>query len=128
LLNFGARAFLMVKPGDAVSYKYWKINSSHVVRTHPANGYDSEADIYITDPPYADAINYHEITEFFIAWIRKNHPATFKDWTWDSRRALAIRGEGDEFKKGMVEAYCRMADRMPPNGLQIVMFTHQDAG
>ena len=28
--------------------------------------------LVITDPPYADAIHYHEITEFFIAWLRKN--------------------------------------------------------
>jgi hypothetical protein len=31
-------------------------------------------DIGITDAPYADAINYHEITEYFIAWLRKNPP------------------------------------------------------
>ena len=23
---------------------------------------------WITDPPYADAVNYHELTEFFLAW------------------------------------------------------------
>src|SRR3954470_20699386 len=28
----------------------------------------------------------------------------------------------------MVEAYKSMADRMPDNGLQVCMFTHQDAG
>ena len=28
----------------------------------------------------------------------------------------------------MVEAYRTMAEHMPDNGLQIVMFTHQDAG
>ena len=28
----------------------------------------------------------------------------------------------------MVDAYKAMADHMPDNGLQIVMFTHQDAG
>ena len=28
----------------------------------------------------------------------------------------------------MVQAYKAMADHMPDNGLQIVMFTHQDAG
>ena len=31
-------------------------------------------DIGITDAPYADAINYHEITDYFIAWLRKNPP------------------------------------------------------
>ena len=28
-------------------------------------------DLAVTDPPYADAINYHEITEYFIAWLRR---------------------------------------------------------
>ncbi len=85
-------------------------------------------DIYITDPPYADAVHYHEITEFFIAWLRKNPPAPFDQWIWDSRRALAIKGSGDDFRRGMVEAYSAMTQHMPDNGMQCVMFTHQDAG
>ncbi|MCD8476184.1 MAG: hypothetical protein LRY40_07455 [Shewanella fodinae] len=83
-------------------------------------------DLWITDPPYADAVNYHEVTEFFISWLRKNPPKPFDDWTWDSRRALAIKGAGDDFRKGMVSAYKAMAEHMPDNGMQCVMFTHQD--
>jgi adenine-specific DNA methylase len=79
-------------------------------------------------PPYADAVNYHEITEFFIAWLRKNPPKPFDDWVWDSRRALAIKGAGEDFRRGMVAAYRAMAEHMPDNGLQCVMFTHQDTG
>ncbi|HHD7457610.1 TPA: anti-phage-associated DUF1156 domain-containing protein [Klebsiella oxytoca] len=84
--------------------------------------------IYITDPPYADAVNYHEITEYFIAWLRKNPPEPFDKWTWDSRRALAIKGAGDDFRKGMISAYKAMAEHMSDNGMQCVMFTHQDTG
>lgn len=94
----------------------------------PANSPQEECDLWITDPPYADAVNYHEITEFFIAWLRKNPPAPFDEWTWDSRRALAIKGVGDEFRKGMAEAYSAMTRKMPDNGIQCVMFTHQDSG
>lgn len=83
--------------------------------------------IFITDPPYADAIHYHEITEFFIAWLRKNPPKEFADWVWDSRRALAIQGKGEKFRQDMIAAYTALAKHMPDNGLQIVMFTHQDA-
>jgi adenine-specific DNA methylase len=71
-------------------------------------------------------VNYHEITEFFIAWLRKNPPTPFDQWTWDSRRALAIKGSGDDFRRAMVDAYRAMADHMPDNGRQCVMFTHQD--
>ena len=94
----------------------------------PANSISNDADIWITDPPYADAVHYHEITEFFIAWLRKNPPAPFDQWNWDSRRALAIKGSGDDFRRGMVDAYKAMADHMPDNGMQCVMFTHQDTG
>jgi putative DNA methylase len=88
---------------------------------------DSVSDIYITDPPYADAVNYHEITEFFIAWLRKNPLSPFDKWIWDSRRPLAIKGEGEEFRRNMVESYKAMTNHMPDNGIQIVMFTHQSA-
>jgi putative DNA methylase len=86
------------------------------------------AEFFITDPPYADAVHYHEITEFFIAWLRKNPPPPFDQWTWDSRRELAIKGSGDDFRRGMVDAYKAMTDHMPDNGMQCVMFTHQDTG
>jgi putative DNA methylase len=83
-------------------------------------------DLFITDPPYADAIQYHEITEYFITWLTKSPPRA--DWIWDSRRELAIRGESASFRRSMVEAYSAMASHMPDNGFQMVMFTHQDVG
>lgn len=88
----------------------------------------NEAHIWVHDPPYADAVVYHEITEFFIAWLRKNPPAPFDQWTWDSKRPLAIQGKGDKFRADMVAAFRAMANHMPHNGLQICMFTHKDAG
>jgi adenine-specific DNA methylase len=87
-----------------------------------------ECEVWVTDPPYADAVNYHEIAEFFIAWLRRNPPKPFDKWVWDSRRALAIKGSGEDFRRGMVAAYKTMAEHMPDNGMQCVMFTHQDTG
>jgi putative DNA methylase len=63
--------------------------------------------------------------EFFIAWQRKITPPEFADWIWDSRRSLAIKGEDEGFRRGMVAAYTRMTECMADNGIQIVMFTHQ---
>jgi len=88
---------------------------------------EKDFDIFITDPPYADAVVYHEITEFFIAWLRKNPPPPFDQWIWDSRRPLAIKGGGEDFRRGMVESYAAMSNHMADNGLQIVMFTHQSS-
>jgi hypothetical protein len=86
------------------------------------------ADLWITDPPYADAVNYHELADFFLAWYEKHLPKLFPDWYADSRAALAVRGADEDFKKSMVDIYSNLARHMSDNGLQLVMFTHQDAG
>jgi putative DNA methylase len=83
------------------------------------------SDVFITDPTYGDAVKYEEILDFFIAWLRKKPPPEFADWVWDSRRSLAIKGEGEDFRRGMVVAYQRMTECMPDSGIQVVMFTHQ---
>jgi putative DNA methylase len=85
------------------------------------------ADIWITDPPYADAINYDELSEYFLTWIGERLCASFPEWYHGSRRALAIKGSTDHFRRAMVECYRKLASCMPDNGLQIVTFTHQDA-
>lgn len=95
------------------------------VNSHPAQDLEVENDIYVTDPPYGDAVKYEEITEFFISWLRANPPKEFAHWTWDSRRSLAIKGEDEGFRQGMVAAYRKMAQKMPDNGIQVLMFTHQ---
>lgn len=103
-------------------------NVKREIVSSPADQLARTCDYWVTDPPYADAVNYHEITEFFIAWLRRNPPEEFRDWIWDSRRALAIKGSGDDFRRGMVDAYRAMAKHMPDNGMQCAMFTHQDTG
>ena len=100
-------------------------SSASVVACHPANEVAQPSDIYVTDPPYGDAVKYEEILEFFIAWLRKNPPPEFAEWIWDSRRSLAIKGEDEGFRRGMVSAYKCMTGFMPENGIQVIMFTHQ---
>lgn len=127
--NYGTRCFSSHEAGRSFGFANSPIpDVNFQIKNHEANKVDVENDIYVTDPPYADAVHYHEITEYFIAWLRKNPPKPFDEWTWDSRRALAIKGSGDDFRKGMVGAYKAMADHMPDNGMQCVMFTHQDTG
>lgn len=105
------------------SYPFYDVKTT--VKTHPAQNIETENDIYITDPPYGDAVKYEEITEFFIAWLRKNPPEEFSHWTWDSRRSLAIKGEDEDFRRAMISAYGKTAQKMPDNGIQVLMFTHQ---
>lgn len=127
--NFGTRCFASHEAGRSFGFASSPITSiDQRVLDRDARKLNVESDLFITDPPYADAVMYHEITEYFIAWLRKNPPAPFDQWTWDSRRALAIKGSGDDFRRGMVDAYSAMTKHMPDNGMQCVMFTHQDTG
>jgi adenine-specific DNA methylase len=127
--NYGARSsyFLLTQWGLG-SARFGDLShiDAEVVTTEAQ--YPDRSEMFLTDPPYADAVMYHEITEFFIAWLRKNPPKPFDEWVWDSRRALAIKGSGEDFRRGMVAAYKAMAEHMPDNGMQCVMFTHQDTG
>lgn len=128
LYNYGCRASAYeVSNIKLPEYSIPKAVKAGVV-TRPASEVHVDCDIYVTDPPYADAVNYHELTEYFIAWLRKGAPQPFDSWQWDSRRPLAIRGVDEDFRREMVAAYKAMADHMSDNGLQVVMFTHQDAG
>lgn len=128
--NWGCRSFLDMKHIlDIENLKKYQIPLKGKATVYPcqAKNINEECDIFITDPPYGDQVNYHEITEFFTAWVKKNPPEQFKDWVWDTRRPMAIKGKDEDFRKGMVEAYKAMADHMPDNGIQCVMFTHKDA-
>lgn len=126
LYNYACRSFQWSKEFfEDSSVKSFPLPLLGKVETHPAQEIEIENDIFITDPPYGDAVKYEEITEFFIAWLRKNPPKEFALWTWDSRRSLAVKGEDEGFRTGMVAAYRKMAQKMPDNGLQVLMFTHQ---
>jgi len=85
-------------------------------------------DIWLTDPPYADAVNYHELGDFFLAWYDRQLAQAFPEWAPDARAELAVRGDGEEFRRSMVVIYRNLTRHMPDNGLQMVQFTHQDPG
>ncbi|WP_203075826.1 anti-phage-associated DUF1156 domain-containing protein [Falsiroseomonas ponticola] len=128
LLNYGARGFVDVAPYIIFGGPKARVSGELSLDVRDAKGVSAKHDIGLSDPPYADAVNYHEITEFFIAWLRKNPPQPFDQWTWDSQRSNAIKGTGEEFRRDMVAAYSTLTRHMPDNGVQVVMFTHQDAG
>ena len=104
-----------------------KFNSDIKVLVHDARTIRQNCDFWITDPPYADAVCYEEISEFFLVWYEKHIARLFPTWYTDSKRALAVKGNVDSFKQSMVACYRRLTECMPENGMQVVMFTHQDA-
>jgi putative DNA methylase len=103
-----------------------KMACNSEILPHDARVTDADADLWITDPPYADAVNYEELSELFLAWYEKRLPVLFPEWYADSKRALAVKGADENFRIAMVECYRRLAENMPNNGMQLVMFTHQD--
>ena len=128
LLNYGVRSFYYSADNSENIPERALPDVEFRVNPHSAIEHRVLCDTYITDPPYADAVNYHEITEFFIAWLGKNPPPPFDQWSWDSHRDLAIKGKDEHFRRDMVAAYGAMTRHMADNGTQVVMFTHQDAG
>ena len=122
------RASVMLMGNLREEYPNFPVCGSAQISCRPVADLQGPFDISIFDPPYADAVYYHEITEFFIGWFNRSAPEPLDRWTWDSRRPLAIQGKGEKFRSDMVDAFKVMADHMPDNGLQVCMFTHQDAG
>ncbi len=103
-----------------------KFDNNSVVELKDARNVKNICDMWITDPPYADAVNYHELSEFFLAWDKKFIKEAFSDWYSDSKRILAVKGVGETFNHSMVEIYTNLCKNMADNGMQIVMFTHSD--
>jgi putative DNA methylase len=118
----------LLRLSDDLLRRFVPMRGTGAVISASADKIQGDNDLYVTDPPYADAVNYHELTEFFIAWLNKNAPKPFDEWRWDSQRSQAIQGTDEKFRSDMVAAYRAMAEHMPENGMQVVMFTHQDAG
>ena len=127
LFNYGCRGSRYALDLAQAEYKQFEIRDElrSVLDCAPADSVSSTSDIFVTDPPYGDAVKYEEILDFFVAWLRRNPPREFTDWIWDSRRALAIQGEDENFRRDMVAAYRCMTDSMPDHGIQVIMFTHQ---
>ncbi len=107
---------------DFLTSSFENISSIHL---KDARVISDDSDLWITDPPYADAVSYHELTEYFLAWCKPIINKVFPNGYSTSKRVLAVRGEGVSFNQSMIEIYKNLVEHMPENGMQVVMFTHQ---
>jgi len=126
LFNFSVRPINTLVSGATVSWPSIEQDMVSQITLSDARDIRENCDLWITDPPYADAVNYHELGDFFLAWYDKQLAKVFPEWISDPRVELAVRGDGEDFRRSMVEIYSNLAKHMPDNGLQMVMFTHQD--
>ena len=125
---FGSRAFRELEN----FYKRSLSSSSDIewsdatIECQDARENSQTCEFWITDPPYADAVHYHELSKYFLSWYEGNFAKAFPNWHKSVRVALAVRGNGEEFKRSMVEIYSNLTERTSDGGMQLVMFTHQD--
>ena len=125
--SYAGRSFVSLSTAWRIRLPIEETMSHGVIMAIDARTVDENADIWLTDPPYADAVNYHELSEFFLAWYERKIVELFPTWYADSKRALAVQGAESDFRQSMVDCYQNLTAHMPDNGLQVVMFTHQNA-
>lgn len=127
LMNWCCRSVLGLQ--DSASYEYKSVEGLGAHQTHigDARTLASDCEFWITDPPYADAVNYHELADFSLAWAAAGIREILDKDSINSRKALAVVGRDESFRKSMVDYYRNLAEHMPDDGMQVVMFTHQDA-
>ncbi len=128
LMNYGCRGVVTLNDLFNIFRIPVNIHGNTQVDVVNASQHTVSCDVWVTDPPYADAINYHELSEFYLSWYRLFLTKLFPEWPTDSRRALAVKGVDEGFRRSMISCYRNLANNMPDDGLQVVMFTHQDAG
>lgn len=125
LYNFVSRGWqMMVNPANP---KHLSVptEGAYSIGLGDARTVDTECQMWITDPPYADAVKYEELSEFFLGWYKPHLVACFPNWYTDSMRALAVKGDDAPFRIAMAECYLRLAQKMPDDGMQVLMFTHK---
>lgn len=125
LFNYGCSGLYSLKNCWLFSINSYITNKSSYINLSDAREIKERSHIWVTDPPYADAINYHELSEFFLAWDKKLLNEAFPEWYADSKRILAIKGDGN-FSKNMIDIYTNLVKHMYDDGIQVVMFTHSD--
>ena len=124
LFNYGCKSFSGLESIYIIDINNYKMNRKTTIKLVDARENENNCYLWITDPPYADAVNYHELSEFFLSLDKKLQGA-FSEWYTDSKRILAVKGD-EHFSQSMIDIYSNLASHMYDDGMQVVMFTHSD--
>ncbi len=125
LYDYANRSWTSLKSALCAEYAVKPAQGEVSVRLCDCRNVTEKCMLWITDPPYADAVNYEELSEFFLAWYVPHLKAVFPEWYADSMRARAVKGDNAPFRISMAESYLNLAQQMPDEGMQILMFTHK---
>jgi len=125
LFNYGCRSSAAIDTTWFYAINQNQTYKNSLVEITDARDVNTISDFWITDPPYADAVNYHELSEYFLAWDKRLLQEIFPQWYTDSKRILAVKGD-NHFSHTMIDIYSNLTNHMPDDGMQVVMFTHSD--
>jgi hypothetical protein len=91
------------------------------------------ADAIITDPPYADNVNYSELYDFFYVWLRlalKDQYEAFRpEYTPKLSEIIENKSRGlsnEDFRDGLRTVFERARDKLKDDG--IMAFTYHHSG
>jgi putative DNA methylase len=127
LFNYSCRPLVSLDSVWFYNISKYNIDTNTFIKPNDARTVNFSCDFWITDPPYADAVNYHELGNFFLAWSEKQIEKLFPEWYIDSKAPLAVKGNEQGFRESMVDCYTNFTRNMPDDGAQVVMFTHQNS-
>ncbi|MDF1530408.1 MAG: hypothetical protein P1R74_14915, partial [Sedimenticola sp.] len=125
VFNTTTRGWPYMKNHMMSEHKAFSGDGNKICKVSDAREVDSICHLWITDPPYADAVNYEELSEFFLAWNAPHLKAAFPNWYTDSMRSRAVKGDDAPFREAMADCYRRLTEKMPDEGMQVLMFTHK---
>ena len=123
--NFPVRTWAGLKDNLQQTANSIDAPGSNSIALADARTVTENCQIWVTDPPYADAVNYEELSEYFLSWYVPHLRAAFPNWYTDSMRTKAVKGSDAPFRVAMADCYKRLAEHMPDNGMQVLMFTHK---
>jgi len=91
-----------------------------------------KVDFVITDPPYADNVNYSEVADFFYVWMRlslgKHYPWFLPEFTPKADEIIAQDTRGRsmaDFQSGLNQVFRLCANRLKEEGLLVFTFHHE---
>lgn len=76
--NYACRGWIYTKGLLEQKFPAMVLRGGKDIECISATDVQHACDYWITDPPYADAVRYEEITEFFIAWLRRKSVRAFQ--------------------------------------------------
>ena len=140
----GSFAAMVERVIDAMERALVGVSSATILLQDAQLARRRNCSIVVTDPPYYDAINYADLSDFFYVWLKRSigflHPVLMAlPLTPKSEQTVmnVYAGNGMEGKErkeaakqhyvdGMAKAFHSMAESLEPGGLTGVVFAHTD--